>query len=312
MKHFLTLFIFLLLSAACHGQVQRPFDGIDYSFDVQYAEIQNGQTIAYHESGTGENTLIAIHGLGSYMPAWKMNIDALSESLRVIALDLPGYGKSTKSADNYSISFFAESVTQLMDALDVDQATVMGHSMGGHIALYLAAQHPDRIEQLILSAPAGFEQFTAQDRQVFQATVSAGAIAATPESMIRQNMAVTFYEMPADAQFMVEDRITMMNKPGFKNYVEAQAGSIFAMLEEPVWDMLPSIDQPTLVIFGKQDALIPNRYMHPGLSVEDVARQGAERMPDATLKLIDNAGHFVHFEKPDEFNRLVLEFLNQK
>ena len=311
MKHFLTFFIFLLLSAACHGQEQRPFDGIDYPFAVQYADLQNGQTIAYHDTGSGDNTLVLIHGLGSYMSAWSMNIDALSKSNRVIALDLPGYGKSTKTAETFSIPFFAESVAMLMDELDIDNATILGHSMGGHIALYLAAKHPNRVEQLVLSAPAGFEQFTEQDKMAFGATVSPEAIAMTPEPMIRQNMLATFHSFPSDAEFMIEDRLQMKDEPGFEDYAEAQAGSIFAMLEEPVWEMMPDIGQPTLVIFGRQDALIPNRYLHPGLTTEDVAKTGTERLLNAELKLIDEAGHFVHFERADEFNRMVMDFLDE-
>jgi pimeloyl-ACP methyl ester carboxylesterase len=83
------------------------------------------------------------------------------------------------------------------------------------------------------------------------------------------------------------------------------------MLNEPVWDLMPNITQPTLVVFGKQDALIPNLYLHPALTTEGVANAGFGRLPNSTLKLIDEAGHFVHFEKSDEFNRAVLEFLNQ-
>ncbi|WP_340104592.1 alpha/beta fold hydrolase [Rhodohalobacter sp. 8-1] len=311
MKHLFTLILTLLLTVACHAQEQRPFSGIDYPFEVQYADLDNGQTVAYHERGSANEALILIHGLGSYLPAWKMNIDALSDSYRVIALDLPGYGKSTKSAGDYSIPFFAESVTMLMDELDIDQAAIVGHSMGGQVALYLAANFPERASQLILSAPAGFEQFTDQDQMAFQATISPTGIATTPDEMIRENIAATFYNLPPDAQFMVEDRISMRTEPGFDDYAEAQAQSVFAMLETPVLEMMPETEQPTLVIFGSQDALIPNRYLHPGLSVEDVARKGTERLPNATLKLIDSAGHFVHFEKADEFNEAVLEFLNQ-
>jgi pimeloyl-ACP methyl ester carboxylesterase len=199
----------------------------------------------------------------------------------------------------------------LMDELGVDQAAIAGHSMGGQIALYLAAMYPDRASQLILSAPAGFERFTDQDQMAFRATVSPAGIAATPEPMIRQNAAATFYSFPDDAEFMIEDRIAMTSEPGFENYAEAQAQSIFAMLETPVWEMMPEIEQPTLVVFGAQDALIPNRFLHPDLTVEAVAEQGTERLPNATLKLINDAGHFVHFEQAGEFNSAVLEFLNQ-
>ena len=311
MKYFLTFSLFLLLTVACHSQDRHPFDGIDYPFTVQYLDLQNGQTIAYHDTGSGDDTLILIHGLGSYMPAWSMNIDRLSESHRVIALDLPGYGKSTKTADRFSIPFFAESVAMLMDELEINNASILGHSMGGQIALFMAAQHPDRVAGLVLSAPAGFEQFTEQDKMAFNATVSAEAVAATPEPMIRQNMLATFHSFPSEAEFMIEDRLQMKDEPGFDNYARAQAESIFGMLNDPVWDMMPKITQPALVVFGGQDALIPNPYLHPDLTTREVAQNGTDRLPNATLKIIDEAGHFVHFEQADVFNESVLEFLNQ-
>jgi len=311
MKHTLTFTLLLLLTTACTGQEIPSFNGLDYPYEMQYAELPNGETLAYYDSGSGDETLVLIHGLGSYIPAWSMNIDVLSESHRVIALDLPGYGKSTKLAEEFSIPFFAESVTMLLDELEINNPSILGHSMGGHIALYLAAHHPKRVEKLVLSAPAGFEQFTEQDKMAFQATVSAEAIAATPDPMIRQNMLATFHSFPSQAEFMIEDRILMKDEPGFDSYARAQAESIFAMLNEPVWEMMPGISQPALVVFGRQDALIPNPYLHPGLTTKDVAKAGTERLLNAELKLIDEAGHFVHFEKPDIFNETVLEFLNQ-
>jgi pimeloyl-ACP methyl ester carboxylesterase len=311
MKHLLTFTLLLLFSTACYGQESSSFNGVDYPFEMSFADLQNGETIAYYDSGAGKETLVLIHCLGSYAPAWLMNIGPLSESNRVIALDLPGYGKSTKIADNYTLSHFAESVSMLMNKLEVASATVIGHSMGGQIAIHLANSYPKLVERLVLSAPAGFEQFTDQDKMLFRATVSAEAIAATPEAMVRQNMQATFYEITPDADFMIEDRLQMMKEPEFENYARAQAESVFAMLNEPVWDIMPNITQPVLVVFGLQDALIPNPYLHPALTTEGVANDGSERLQNSTLKLIDDAGHFVHFEKPDEFNGAVLEFLNQ-
>ena len=305
---FLILFV-LLLSSGCFARQAASFEEITYPYEVHTVNLPNETTVAYTDHSEGEQTLLLIHGLGSYLPAWKMNIDELSSEYRVIALDLPGYGKSSKSADQHTIPFFAETIIQLLDELDIAQTSVVGHSMGGQIALYLAAHSPDRVEKLILAAPAGFEQFTEQDRLAFRGTVSAQGIANTPEAMIRQNIESNFYQFPEEAEFMITDRLQMMNEPDFDDYANAQAESIFAMLNEPVWDLLPEIHQPVLVVFGKQDALIPNPYLHPDLTVESVAKAGSERMPNATLKLIDEAGHFVHFEQAEEFNRMVLEFL---
>lgn len=299
--------ICILLFTAPSGLAQTS---LDYSFDVQFAELPNETTIAYIDQGNAEQTLILIHGLGSYLAGWSMNIDELADQFRVIALDLPGYGMSFKDNESHTILFFAESIIQLMDKLKIKKSTLVGHSMGGQIALYMAAFSPDRVEKLVLSAPAGFEQFSETQYGMFQATVSAEGIAATPDSMIEQNMKLNFHQFPESAEFMIKDRKAIKNDNDFKDYTQAQSQSVFAMLDEPVWELLPEIEQPTLVIYGNQDALIPNRYLNPHLTTEKVAKAGTERIPNATLKMIDEAGHFVHFEKAEAFNEAVIKFLN--
>ncbi|MDZ7808085.1 MAG: alpha/beta fold hydrolase [Gracilimonas sp.] len=299
--------ICILLFATTAGLAQ---SSLEYSFDIQFAELPNETKVAYIDQGEAEQTLILIHGLGSYLPGWSMNIDALADHFRVVALDLPGYGKSSKNADNHTIPFFAESISQLMDHLEIAKATLVGHSMGGQVALYMAAHSPGRVQRLVLSAPAGFEQFSEAHYEMFQATVSAEGIASTTDSMIEQNMKVNFYQFPESAVFMVEDRKAIKNDPNFEDYAQAQSQSVFAMLNEPVWDLLPEIEQPTLVIYGNQDALIPNRYLNPQLTTKAVAEAGVERMPNAELNMIDQAGHFVHFEQAEIFNQAVIKFLN--
>lgn len=305
MKYLSLIFLFLLVTTPGFTQ-----SSLEYSFDIQFAELPNETTIAYTDQGDAEQTLILIHGLGSYLPGWSMNIESLADHFRVIALDLPGYGKSSKDVINHTIPFFAETISQLMNDLEIETATLAGHSMGGQIALYMAANYPEKVQSLVLSAPAGFEQFSEAHYGMFKATVSAQGIAATTDSMIVQNMKSNFYRFPESATFMIEDRKAIKSDPDFEEYAHAQAQSVFAMLDEPVWELLPEIEQPTLVIFGNQDALIPNRYLNPHLNTEKVAKSGTSRMPNAKLIMINEAGHFVHFEQANAFNEAVIKFLN--
>ncbi|MDX2474094.1 MAG: alpha/beta hydrolase, partial [Candidatus Krumholzibacteria bacterium] len=86
------------------------------------------------------------------------------------------------------------------------------------------------------------------------------------------------------------------------------AENVGAMIEAPVLDRLADITQPTLVLFGENDRLIPNRYLHGGHTV-DIAEQGAQKMPAAELVMVPECGHFVQFEKPEVANQSMLEFL---
>lgn len=286
----------------------KQFSDLEYPYEVSYQQVSGGQQLAYIDEGEG-SPVILIHGLGSYIPAWKQNIPALSKTHRVIALDLPGFGKSSKTAEDYTIPFFARTVADLQDSLGIDKAVWVGHSMGGQIALQGALSFPDKIARLVLLAPAGFESFTEQDAALLTAYVTPESIKATPESVVRQTFKATFFEFPEEAAFMADDRIAIRQAEHFDRYARAYAGSVEAMLEGPVLSQLPEITQPALVIFGKQDMLIPNKQLHAGLTTEGVAKAGADKLPDSRLEMVDNAGHFVHFEQSEKVNRLVQNFI---
>ena len=308
-----TVLTFLLMFCASvpeiHAQ-QMQFADLEYPFEVEYQRVGNGQHVAYIDEGQGL-AVILIHGLGSYIPAWKQNLPALSQSHRVVALDLPGFGKSSKEADSYSIPFFAETVAQLQDSLGIDNAIWVGHSMGGQIAMRGALSYPEKISKLVLISPAGFETFTDQEAATMTKYVTPASIKATPDSMIRQTFRTAFYDFPEEAQFMADDRVAIREADGFDGYARGYAKSVQAMLEGPVFDELSNISKPALVLFGKQDALIHNRQLHPGLSTQKVAETGVDKLGNARLKMFDQAGHFVHFERAETVNKEILNFINQ-
>lgn len=308
---FRKLYFILLLAllAACSGNAQKSFQDFEYPYEVKKIDLPNGSNVAYIDEGSGEKTIVLVHGLGGYILSWKKNIPELSKNYRVIALDLPGYGKSSKNAEFYTIPFFSETIYQFLEALLLDKVVLAGHSMGGQIAIYTAYTYPEKIESLVLAAPAGFELFTPEDHEWFKKYVSKEAIINTPEFMIRQTFQNTFYKFPEDAEFMANDRISVKGTKEFEDYANAYAQSVFAMLNEPVFDKLKGIKQPTLVVYGNQDGLIPNKLLHPELTTKMVADSGMAQLPNATLVMIDESGHFPIFEKSEAFNKTMIKFL---
>src|SRR6056297_2084333 len=118
---FLLGFILFLGFSSTEIQAQiTQFSDLDYPYPVQYQQLENGQEVAYVDKGEGQ-AIILVHGLGSYIPAWKKTIPALTEKYRVIALDLPGFGKSSKDVNSYSIPFFAKAVADLQDSLGIEK-----------------------------------------------------------------------------------------------------------------------------------------------------------------------------------------------
>lgn len=285
-------------------------DDFKYPYKTHKITLDNGLEVAYVDEGKGAQTLVFIHGLGSYLPAWQKNIDVLRKDYRCIALDLPNYGKSSKGDYAFTMRFFAETVWALVDELKLENVVLVGHSMGGQVATWMMLERPDGAEKLVLIAPAGFETFTAQEKAWFGAVYTPAVVRATTEEQIKKNFHLNFVEMPEDAQFMIKDRLYMrQNEAEYTTYCNMIPKCVQGMLNEPTADRLHEIAVPTLVLYGAQDALIPNKYLHPTLTVEAVAQSGADKIPNSSLHLVDNCGHFVQWECADAVNAHLKAFL---
>lgn len=308
-------YIFLLLSVilfSCNTSKMIPsvqsMDDIDYGRPVSKLMLSNDTEVAYIEAGKGSQTIIMIHGLGSYLPAWKKNFDVLAANYHVIAVDLPGYGKSSKGNYEGSMTYYAGVVREFAKAKKLEKIVIAGHSMGGQIGMVTALQYPDLVEKLVLVAPAGFEQFHKGQRQWFRDVMTVDGVRLTTVEQIRSNLATNFYNVPKDAAFMVTDRIAIRSAHDFVPYCYMITKSVQGMVDEPVYDFLQDITQPTLIIFGENDNLIPNRYLNPGRTVS-YAKDGASKIPDSRLEMLPKTGHFAQFEQPDAVNSLIRDFL---
>jgi len=283
-----------------------------YPYTVKTIQLSNQIKIAYVEVGAGAQTILFLHGMGSNLQAWKKNIDALRHSYRCIALDLPGYGKSSQEAYSFTVSFFAESVISFIAQLQLKNIVLAGHSMGGQIALAAALKRPQLFSKLILVAPAGFETFSKTERAWFSATMRPAILKAMPVTQIIRNFEINFYEFPEDARFMINDRLLMRKSAAdYDYYCRMIPKCIKGMLSEPVFKQLPEIQLPTLVFFGEEDELIPNRFIHPGLRSEDVAKAGVRALPNGQLQMLPQAGHFAQWDQAYLINSKISSFLQE-
>jgi pimeloyl-ACP methyl ester carboxylesterase len=307
---YLSLFFITLLPTSCTTtKTTTTVTSWKYPFDVHFAEGNDSIRLAYVDEGTGPETLVFIHGLGSNLQAWQKTISDLRKDYRCIALDLPGYGKSSQGDYAFGMTFFAGQVAALIEKLELNKVTLVGHSMGGQVAITLALQQPEYLERLVLAATAGLETFSEQNRVFFATYVQPQIIRATTEPQIEANFAMNFYEMPEDARFMVEDRLKMReDSQAYHYYSEMISRSVLGMIDEPVAGKLAELNLPTLLIFGRQDQLIPNKFLHPELTVETVAKSGQEAIKGAELLLLDEAGHFVQWDQAAAFNNAIRAF----
>ena len=180
--------------------------------------------------------------------------------------------------------------------------------MGAQVAIITALQNK-KIKKIILVAPAGLETFTEKEAQLLIAATPASAFEKQDEAVIRNNFKINFFQQPADAESLVQYRLQMRNCAGFKLYCQTVSAGIKGMLAHPVKDSLKYLSLPVLILFGANDALIPNKYLHPTLTLTELVKQSAAMIPNSKVALVEEAGHMVHFEKNKETNLIIKNFL---
>lgn len=314
MKRFGILVIIVLFNTTLFSQTSKKTMKellSDYDFKT-FTTTLDSLEISYVKEGNGKNTLLFVHGLSSNSDAWSKNIEALSKNFTCIALDLPGYGKSSKPQADYTPSFFAEVLQKFTVKLELKNITLVGHSMGGQASIKFATTYPNTIDQLILIAPAGLEQFTEANGAFMKAYFTSEMVKNTTDIQIEKNYALNFHSIPEAVSKMINDRKRIREASDFEAHCDAIVSSISGMLDEPVFKELQMISVPTLVVFGDKDALIPNLYFNPNLTIEAIGKIALEEIKNVKIEVIKDAGHFVQYEKPNQVNELIEQFIKEK
>jgi 3-oxoadipate enol-lactonase len=256
-------------------------------------------SLAYERSGCG-TPMLFIGGLGCDMGFWRpFQVPAFSKCHDVIVFDNRGVGGSDKPEGPYSIAQMADDAAALLSALDIDCTHVLGASMGGMIALELAIRHPGCVRSLIVACGIDRADAWMKAKQVLNQKVAKLPIGEKTlrELIARMNLLwmvePSFFEKP-EAVENVANAMQQVQQP-----LKAYCAQSQALHDHNVTHGLGSIKCPTLVMVGKQDILTPVRY----------AEAIVKAIPGAELRVIDGCGHLFMFEKPDQFNECVLDFL---
>ncbi|MES3631050.1 MAG: alpha/beta hydrolase [Longimonas sp.] len=271
--------------------------------------VVEDDTLAYIDTGGDGPPLVLVHGLGSNLSLWRDHIEPLSAEHRVLALDLPGFGVSSKHDVSGRMTDFAASVRGFVDTLELAPVTYVGVSMGGQIGLTLAMEAPETVERLVLVSPAGIETFTDEQAAGLRQMMTPQAIASADSSAIQQNTAANFASWSDDYAWLIKQRHALAERDDFEAYARANSASVAGMVDEPVYDHLGTVQMPTLVLYGTGDKLIPNPYLNPQWDTQAIAQRAAEALPNATVHLVEDAGHLLMIEQPDAFQKHLQEFL---
>ena len=268
----------------------------------RYVRI-NGVNIRYIECGAGHPALL-IHGFGEFLESWYFNVGSLSRHCRVYAMDLPGHGLSDKPKIDYSLSSLSRFIIEFTDTMGIEQASLIGHSMGGAVALGVAISSPKRVYKLIAADSGGLAKESPL-RYKLMALPVIGEIITKPtiKTLVARGIKRAFYDPQLVSEEMIGMSYQFLKMPGAKRVQlsilrggeNSQHSSQAVMLP----DMLHMVRSITLIIHGVQDRVIPVEH----------ALSACRLIPKARLQTFDECGHCPHIEKASEFNQAVITFL---
>jgi pimeloyl-ACP methyl ester carboxylesterase len=188
--------------------------------------------------------------------------------------------------------------------------TLAGHSMGGQIAIITALKDTVNIKKLVLVAPAGFETFSAAESTILTNLSTPAYFKNQDVAAIRASFKRNFYLQPADAASLISFRIAMKSCTSIDAYCNTIVKGIKGMLAHPVKLQLGLLKQPVLIVYGENDELIPNKYLHPKTTTKEMAEEGSQLIKHHQLIMLPQAGHMLQYEKPEELNNALIKFLS--
>lgn len=275
------------------------------SIPLQRVSI-HGHDVSYRLAGDGP-VMLLIHGMAGSSRTWKEVMPLLARSFTVIAPDLLGHGESAKPLGDYSLGAHASGLRDLLSALGIDRATIVGQSLGGGVAMQLAYQHPETAERLVLAGAGGLGREVSWLIRLF----------ALPGTEYLLSLLC-----PAFVRDHGNDLSRFLHQRGWRAPHAAETWRAYASLAEPenrrafVRTLRAVIDPggqtvsardrlylasgvPTLIMWGDQDPIIPVAH----------AYAAHEAIPGSRLEIFAGAGHFLHVEEPLRFAELLTDFV---
>jgi pimeloyl-ACP methyl ester carboxylesterase len=274
--------------------------------DMQTVTL-HGQQLSFVDSGTGQAVLF-VHGLLGSHRNWAHLVDRLDDSHRVIVPDLFGHGASAKPMGDYSLGAHAATLRDLLDRLEIDRVTIVGHSLGGGISMEFCYLFPARVERLVLVSTGGL------GREVSPVLRSATLPGAE-------------WVLPVIGSSWVRDRAELVGRllhkvgwrpssdvaaawQGFTSLSDAEGRRAFLATTRAVVDpggqtvnasdyLAETIAIPTLVVWGGRDRMIPVQH----------AEHARASIPGCRVEIFEQSGHFPHLDEPDRFAAVLRSFV---
>ena len=251
----------------------------------QYAETAAGR-LRYTVQGEGAETVLLIHGFGGDLDNWLFNLDALAAESTVVAFDLPGHGPAPTPIPDPSVPGLADAVVDFMDAAEVEAAHLVGHSLGGALALAVAASAPGRVRSVTLVCPAGLGPDINRD-------YIDGFVSSASRRQLKPVLENLFAGAGLVNRSLVDGVLKYKRLDGVTESLTALAEGVFPggaqSWVEP--GVIAGLGVPVLVVWGAEDRIVPASH--------------AEAAAGATVEIVEGAGHMVQMEASPRVNALI-------
>jgi pimeloyl-ACP methyl ester carboxylesterase len=277
---------------------------IDWAALLRTIDI-GGVPVNYVDAGEQGDSrpLVFVHGLSGQWQNWLENIPRFAQQRRVVALDLPGFGTTPMPAEPITIDYYGRVVAELCERLELAPAVLVGNSMGGYVAAEAAIDAPEAVERLMLVSAAGISQRDVPLERALRAGKILGLATRASTAQRRRHMArpalrhwilstVVRHPTRLAPDIAFEGLVKGSGKPGFLD-------ALAACIDYDFRDRLPEIACPTLVVWGRDDAIIP---------VAD-ADTYVELIAGARKLIFEDTGHVAMVERPIAFNDELERFL---
>ncbi len=268
----------------------------------------NGLSVRCLLAGRTGSPVVLIHGLGASAEIWSANIGPLAAKHRVCVPDLPGFGRTEMPPRmDFTPAAYARFIMDLMTALGIGRAALVGHSLGGGIALRVILDDPGRVERLVLASSAGLGRDVSLPLRIASLPLFDRVFLKPPLPVFTRFLHRLVFDPAAISPDFARMYYEMFFQPGsiraftsILRNIATLRGARQGILER-ITEGLGSITAPALILWGRQDRILPVSH---GIDA-------AGKIPGARLHIFEHCGHMPNIEYPDDFNRRILDFLSE-
>jgi pimeloyl-ACP methyl ester carboxylesterase len=259
--------------------------------------------------------VVLLHGKNFFGAYWEETIRALTAAgYRVVVPDQIGFGKSSKPDIHYSFDLMAAQTASLLDHLRVKRAAIVGHSMGGMLAVRFARNYPERTTKLVLEDPIGLEDYRMAVPPAPTDVLFRQELEKSPEAL-RKYIAGYFVTWKPEYEKLVEPHVRVTLSGEYARWAKSSALTYEMIYQQPVRHEFSLIRAPTLLVIGLsdrtaigKDRVVPEVADKLG-NYPELGKAAAKDIPGAKLVEIENVGHIPHLEAPEKFHEALVGFL---